>query len=233
MKNEKVNKLTEWLKSQRNLSIIVICAIALLCFGMVSFGVEYGLHKLHRDRYHHYTTYEIYKETNHLVYDSIKLSLVKEVDRYIAKVSNNNSALNGLVVVDQCIEHDIDICFVLAQGEQESHFGTQGLARKTNSVFNVYAFDGHAYNEINKNGKYAHPNDCISPYLVLLKRNYMVDGKTEYDLLKKFVNKDGARYASAENYEQSLMDKITKIKTTTEIDNLYQALRKQRLIVGI
>ena len=184
------------------------------------------------DQYHSYSSYEIFQESNHLRYDSLKLQLSNEVDKYIAKVSGNTSALNGLVVVDRCIENDIDICFVLAQGEQESHFGTQGLARKTNSVFNVYAFDGHNYNEINKNGKYNHPNDCVEPYIALLKRDYLVDGKTEYDMLHKFVNKNGARYASATTYEQSLTDKITKIKNNTEIDILYQSLRKQKLILG-
>lgn len=184
------------------------------------------------DKYHSYSSYEIFQESNHLRYDSLKLQLSNEVDKYIAQVSGNTSALNGLVVVDRCIENDIDICFVLAQGEQESHFGTQGLARKTNSVFNVYAFDGHDYNAINKNGKYNHPNDCVEPYIALLKRDYLVDGKTEYDMLHKFVNKNGARYASATTYEQSLTDKITKIKNNTEIDMLYQSLRKQKLILG-
>ena len=205
--------------------------IAFLIIGM--YLIVYScFEKASYDRYHFYSSYEIFQETNHLRYDSLKLQLSNEVDKYIAQVSGNSSALNGLVVVDRCIENDIDICFVLAQGEQESHFGTQGLARKTNSVFNVYAFDGHDYNKINSNGKYNHPNDCVEPYIALLKRDYLVDGKTEYDMLHKYVNKNGARYASAETYEQSLLDKITKIKSNTEIDNLYQSLRRQKLILG-
>ena len=184
------------------------------------------------DKYHFYSSYEIFEETNLLRYDSLKLCLANEVDNYIAQASGNSSALDGIVVVDNCIDNDIDICFVLAQGEQESHFGTQGIARKTNSVFNVFAYDGHDYNKINRNGKYEHPNDCVAPYIALLKRDYLVDGKTEYDMLNKYINKNGARYASAETYEQSLADKIAKIKSNTEIDTLYQALRKQKLILG-
>ena len=183
-------------------------------------------------KYHHYTTYEIYVEKNQLMYDSIKLSLIDEVDAYIQKTAPS-AALDGLVVVNKCLEHDIDICFVLAQGEQESHFGTQGLARKTNSVFNVLAFDGKSFNEINRDGKYKHPNDCVEPYLILLKRDYLVDGKTEYDMLHEFVNKHGKRYASSETYEQNLYDKMNKIKTNTQIDMIYQQLKKQALIVGI
>lgn len=207
--------------------------ITILLGFVIAFGIVYTyITDRNYIKYHFYSSYEIFEETNTLRYDSLKLVLVNEVDRYIARASNNASALNGIVVVDNCINNDIDICFVLAQGEQESHFGTQGLARKTNSVFNVFAFDGQNYNAINKNGKYNHPNDCVAPYIALLKRDYLVDGKTEYDMLHKYVNKNGARYASAETYEQSLVDKIAKIKTNTEIDGLYQSLRKQKLILG-
>ena len=209
---------------------ITLCGVLLGLF--VIGGIREIVHVTGRDHYHHYTFFEIFEEKNQLVYDSIKLSLVNEVDGYISRVANTSS-LDGLVVVNKCLEYDIDICFVLAQGEQESHFGTAGLARKTNSVFNVFAFDGHDYNAINKNGKYAHPNDCVEPYLKLLKRDYLVDGKTEYDLLNKYVNKNGARYASAENYEKILFDKMNKIKSTTTIDSSYQELKKQALIIGI
>jgi hypothetical protein len=184
------------------------------------------------EQYHQYTSYEIYQESNQLRYDSLKLALANEVDRYIQKVSNRGSALSGLVLIDECLHYDIDLCFVLAQGEQESHFGTQGLARKTNSVFNVYAYDGQSYNAINAGGKYKHPNNCVAPYLSLLKRDYLVKGKTENDLLNRFVNARWQRYASAPNYEQALVNKITNIRNTTDIDSLYQALRKQRLIIG-
>lgn len=209
---------------------ITLCGVLLGLFVIV--GIREIVYVTGRDHYHHYTFFEIFEEKNQLIYDSIKLSLVNEVDGYISSVANTSS-LDGLVVVNKCLEYDIDICFVLAQGEQESHFGTAGLARKTNSVFNVFAFDGHDYNEINNKGKYAHPNDCVEPYLKLLRRDYLVDGKTEYDLLNKYVNKNGARYASAENYEKILFDKMNKIKSTTNIDGSYQELKKQALIIGI
>lgn len=185
-----------------------------------------------KNEYHKYTSYEIYEETNRLVYDSIKLSLIEQVNSYMQSTSKN-TALEGLVVVNNCIKYDVDICFVLAQGEIESHFGTCGLARKTNSVFNVFAYDDKSYNEINKNGKYRHPNDCVEPYLKLLKNNYLVDGKTEYDMLNKYVNKHGKRYASACDYEEKLHSKMNKICETTNIYNSYQALKKQALILGI
>lgn len=168
-----------------------------------------------------------------LKYNSAKLELVKEVDNYIKKVAPQSS-LDGYVVVEECLSNGIDICFVLAQGEQESHFGTAGLARRTNSVFNVYAFDGQSHEEINEKGKYKHPNYSVAPYIELLKKDYLVDNKTEYDLMDgQYVNKNGARYASAENYEKMLLDKYTKIRTNTNIDSLCQETNKFKLFLGI
>lgn len=187
---------------------------------------------IEKNKYHSYTRYEIYTEMNQLTYDSIKSVLVEQVNSYIQQ-SAPTSALDGLVVVNNCIDYDIDICFVLAQGEIESHFGTKGLARKTNSVFNVYAFDGKELHEINKNGKYKHPDDSVEPYIELLKREYLVENKTEYDMLKKYVNYCGNRYASAPDYEQKLSSKIEKIQQTTDIENTYQLLKKQAYILGI
>ena len=184
------------------------------------------------DKYHSYTRYEIYTEMNQLTYDSLKAVLVEQVNSYIQQ-SAPTSALDGLVVVNKCIDYDIDICFVLAQGEIESHFGTQGLARKTNSVFNVYAYDDKKLHEINKNGKYKHPDDSVEPYIKLLKREYLVENKTEYDMLKKYVNYRGNRYASALDYEQKLSSKIEKIQQTTDIGNTYQMLKKQAYILGV
>ena len=185
-----------------------------------------------KDKYHSYTRYEIYTEMNQLTYDSLRAVLVEQVNSYIQQ-SAPTSALDGLVVVNKCIDYDIDVCFVLAQGEIESHFGTKGLARKTNSVFNVYAYDGKELHEINKNGKYKHPDDSVEPYIELLKREYLVENKTEYDMLKKYVNYCGNRYASAPDYEQKLSSKIEKIQQTTDIENTYQMLKKQAYILGI
>lgn len=182
--------------------------------------------------YREYGTCEMYIEKNTLKYDSIKLVLVNEVNTYINSVTNS-SALDGIVIVNSCIKYNIDICFVLAQAEIESHFGTKGLARKTNSVFNVFAFDGQTYNEINKNGKYAHPNNSVEPYLNLLCKEYLIDGKTEYDLLHNYINKDGKRYASDENYEKNLFDKMDKIRKSTKIDNTSLLLKKHALIIGL
>ena len=212
----------------------VVCAIVfIIVFVGGSFLFKFFIDKeIERDKYHSYTRYEIYTEMNQLTYDSIKSVLVEQVNSYIQQ-SAPTSTLDGLVVVNNCIDYDIDICFVLAQGEIESHFGTKGLARKTNSVFNVYAYDDKKLHEINKNGKYKHPDDSVEPYIELLKREYLVENKTEYDMLKEYVNYRGNRYASAPDYEQKLIDKIEKIHQNTNIDSTYQMLKKQAFILGI
>ena len=64
-----------------------------------------------------------------LKYNAAKLELVNEVDNYIKSVASQSS-LDGYVIVEECLNNSIDICFVLAQGESESHFGTAGLARR-------------------------------------------------------------------------------------------------------
>lgn len=219
-----MNNFVEFLKHQWQRVTVIVSSVILCIFTCI-----YITHN-NIEHYKHYTSYQVYIETNKLVYDSIKLSLVEQVDQYISQVAHSSN-LNGLVLVNNCLEYDIDICFVLAQAEQESHFGTQGVARKTNSVFNVFAFDGKNYNQINTNGKYAHPNDCVEPYMRLLKRDYLVNGKTEYDMLNEYVNKHGKRYASSENYEQALFNKVNKIKNNTSIDSTYQELLKQKLII--
>ena len=183
---------------------------------------------------------EIYSPSNvqecvmTLKYDAAKCALVNEVDEYIKCVAPFSS-LDGYVVAEECLKNSIDVCFVLAQGEQESHFGTTGLARKTNSVFNVYAFDGLKHEEISPKGKYEHPNYSVSAYISLLKSDYLVDGKTEYDLMENggYVNRNGARYASSETYERSLYEKFAKIKTSTKIDSLCQEVNKYKLFLGL
>ena len=61
-----------------------------------------------------------------------------------------------------CDLYDVDIRLVLAQGHLESHFATRGTAAKTNSMFNIGAYDGHSASKQIKNGfGYVDPNYSI------------------------------------------------------------------------
>ena len=153
--------------------------------------------------------------------DSVKTQLINEVDTYINTIAPS-SKLDGEIVVDMCCEYTVDIAFVLAQGQIESHFGTAGTARKTNSIFNVGAYDGYSAAKQRANGfGFSHPNESVEPYLILLTNNYLVNGKTINDLMHVYVNHLGMRYASDTRYEYMLRSVYNKINSKTNINSLY------------
>ena len=146
--------------------------------------------------------YAIYQERTELKYWSSKDSLVAAIDNYIITTAPE-STVDGLFLLNKCQEYNVDLVFVLAQATLESHFGTTGIAKKTNSVFNIGAYDGKSLHAISSKYKYENPNLSIDPYLTLLNDSYL-DGKSEEELLSNFVNKHGKRYASYKNYEKEL-----------------------------
>lgn len=166
--------------------------------------------------------YDCIKEAE-LKYWEIKSQLCDEVQKYITSVAPTSN-LRGYAVVEECELYNIDIKFVLAQGELESHFATKGLGGKLNNVFNVGVFDNISYAEIPENYKYDTPNQSIRPYLELLANKYLVD-KLETDLLIEYVNKDGNRYATDSNYESKLKERHTFISMHTKIDSLQNQLK--------
>ena len=153
-----------------------------------------------------------------LKYFETKSKLVTEIQDYMFSVAPTTN-LSALEIVDLCQKYTVDVKFVLSQAEIESAFGTKGLASKTRSVFNLGAFDNLSYSEIKSQYRYMHPNASIEPYLKLLNERYLVD-KLESDLMLNYVDKNGARYASDEFYEEKLRNKYQYIKKNTAIDSL-------------
>lgn len=154
----------------------------------------------------------------------LKLSLYKEVNDYISSKTKLHQ-LDSKLLVDLCFEYDIDIIFVLAQGQIESLFGTKGIASKTNSVWNIGSYDGRSADYINRKGKgYEHPNHSIEPYLKVLKNHYLVN-KTEEHLMNNFVNKYGQRYASNPQYEVMLRSVYRHIDKNTNIASLQRTIK--------
>ena len=165
-------------------------------------------------------------------FDVAREDLAVEVDKYIITVAPN-SDIDALNLIDLCSKYNVDIRLVLAQGHLESHFGTLGTAARTNSVFNVGAFDGHSASKQIKNGYgYAHPDFSVEPYLILLTTRYLVDGRVEEDLLDNFVDKNGNRYASSTTYEAALKAKIDNMDTIADITNKYNVYKKYKLKLG-
>lgn len=203
-----------------------ISAISIIVFIIISITCIVNSLQNKRCEY----TCNVYRDNIELKYQNAKSLIIDEVDKYIREVAPT-STLNAITLFNLCEEYDIDIKFVLAQGHIESHFGTKGMARKTNSVFNVFAFDGQEYHKISRKGKYDHPDHSIAPYLKLLYNDYIVDDKTEYDLMDKFINKDGNRYASDPLYESKLRKKFEYISENTNLDKLLSNYNMYKIIL--
>ena len=157
-----------------------------------------------------------------LKYWETKSNLCDEVQKYIISVAPTSN-LRGYAIVEECEKFNIDIKFVLAQGEVESHFATKGIGGKLHNVFNVGVFDGLTSEEVKTTYKYDYPNQSIRPYLELLHRRYLVN-KLEVDLLDNYVDVDGNRYATDPAYESKLKEVYTYIYMHTKIDSLQQQM---------
>jgi len=155
--------------------------------------------------------------------------LIEEVENYITRLAPT-SKLDPGYLVTECLEYDTDIVFVLSQALLESHFGTKGVAIRTNSVWNVGAWDDGQLRYW-----YSHPNKSIEPYLKLINEDYLINvtasGDTIYKdlnhLLKDrgYVNHNGARYASARGYENGLRKLMIEIDQETSISFYQEILR--------
>lgn len=202
----------------------IICIVCGIVAGIVlAVGIGYVM----ENRNH---AIDVYRQRLELKYYGTKDTLVSAVDAYIQRIAPG-SCLNGLTVVNECEKHDIDLAFVLAQGKVESHFGTKGIAGKTHSVFNVYSYDGKSADEIRSAGHaYDHPDESVEPYMKLLKVRYLNDGRTEMDLMDKYVNNEGNRYATDREYESKLISVYMDICSSTPIDELWGRLMKYKML---
>lgn len=221
------NTIKEWFRDDSFLLsciVVIIILTTFICFGIWK---EYMV----RESITNYS-YIIWQDEGQSKMNALREKMAEEINKYIQEVAPSSS-LRGLHLLDDCHEADIDIVFVLAQGQIESHYGTTGLARKTNSVFNVYAYDGTEFEEIHEKGKFSHPNKSVKPYLDLLSRRYLSSNVSEYDLMLNFVDKDGNRYASDPNYEKKLLATYEKILKTTKIDSLQREYNKIKLVSGL
>ena len=211
-------------------AFLIKCVIFCLCLLVCGVGYNVIERKIEQYRLLNYP-FEVLKHEAELSYNEYKSELVGVVKAYIDSIAPTSS-LNGYAIVENCEKYDLDIKFVLAQGQIESHFGTTGMAVKTNSVFNVGAYDKLTIEQINGKFKYKHPDHSIEPYMKLLYRDYISGSKTELDLMAKYVNKNGQRYSSNPDYERKLMALYEKIDNETDISTLQGEMRRYKIILG-
>ena len=195
-------------------------------FGVISFGV----HILDVTKEKHYFkknyVFDVYREILELDYYRSKDALVDVVDSYIKEVAPS-SVMNGIAFVNKCDEYNMNLFFVIAQAQVESSFATKGLGQKMNSAFNVKAYDGKGSKYMDK---YDHPDDSIEPYIILVKKNYMGDSKTEMDLMNNYVNFEGKRYATNPDYEEMMLSTYKKL--INRYDKVYDEYLKYKTLSG-
>lgn len=213
---------------------ILIISILILSIG-ISLFFPFQLDKrLDRLEHHHKSMEYSYAidcvREAELKYWETKSLLVTEIQNYIDQIAPTSN-LRAYAIVEECEKYQVDIKFVLAQGEIESHFGTKGLGSKLNNVFNVGVFDGFKFEQINNKYKFDHPNQSIEPYIKLLINRYLVD-KLEMDLMENYVDVDGNRYASNPDYESIFKAKYNYISNNTNIDSLQLQLKNYAIKCG-
>jgi len=193
--------------------IIIILALACTILGLY-------LGKLENEQLMRKASEEIEIDSTEIIKDSLTKILIEEVSNVIQDYAPE-SKLNADSIVLNCIEYNVHPSFVLAQGINESHLGTKGLAVKTNSVWNVGSFDSATVETARC--RYETQNESIKHYLTYLKNNYLVD-KTEEDLLNNFVNIHGYRYASSLAYESNLRSTYNKLNRTYNLNQPFKIL---------
>ena len=153
---------------------------------------------------------------NKLTKESIIESLNKEAITFVKKYYPNCPDIISTYIVKKGLEHDIDICFMLAQTQLETSFGKAGIGR-TSSRHSLFGVERRHYSNY---------VDAINDYVKLLKTSYLVKGRTEQNLLKNYVNKGGYRYAGNPNYEVSLRKYYNTICNVTKIKSLQNQYKK-------
>ena len=195
-------------------------------FGIISFGVH--IFDVNKEKHYFKKNYvfEVYRENLELDYYRSKAALVDVVDSYIKEIAPS-SVMNGITFVNKCDEYNMNLFFVIAQAQIESSFATKGLGQKMNSAFNVKAYDGKGSKYMDK---YDHPDDSIEPYIILVKKNYMGDSKTEMDLMNNYVNFEGKRYATNPDYEEMMLSTYKKL--INRYDKVYDEYLKYKTLSG-
>ena len=116
--------------------VSMFLSVSLLIISLVSL-LNWVFHREEK-----YDTATEYMKELHVKYQGVKSDLVDATQNYIDSIAPNSN-LRALILVEKCEEYKIPITFVLAQGELESKFGTTGLAYRTNSIWNVGAYDNY------------------------------------------------------------------------------------------
>lgn len=148
--------------------------------------------------------------------DSIKNEIIDEVSKYVKSQAPRAHKFISMHLVQAGLANDIDICFMMAQTQIETCYGTTGAGRESSrrSMFGVTS------------KKYPNYEAAINHYCEVLKKYYLVKGKTEQHLMTKYVTGTGGRYAGNPQYEIELRTAYNQIKRTTSIYSLQEEYKR-------
>ena len=204
------NKRFKRIKNLFNMkNLIVLLVVLMLFWCMPTINSKNAIHK--------HNKIELIQEDK-CIYDSInkkdsiKQEIILEVNKYIKSKTSKYHKFIPKYLVHAGLSHNIDICFMMAQTQIETYYGTTGIGRESSrrSMFGV----------VKK--KYPTYEEAINHYCEVLKRYYLVKGKTEQHLMTKYVTSSGGRYAGNPNYETELKLAYNSIKRSTKIYSLQQ-----------
>lgn len=148
-------------------------------------------------------------------YDSTYAAVLKVTANYINKQAPK--AHNDLpkYLLDAALEYDIDLCFMMAQTQLETNFGTLGAGREKSrrSLFGVYT------------KKYTSYEYAINDWCNLLHKSYLGKGRTEEHLMNSYTSHSGKRYAENPSYEISLKSTYKSIVKSTGLKQMQTELK--------
>ena len=207
-----------------NKELLSILIVLMLLFGSIylltcnSAPVEYKNIPIENvSRHHHVAKIDTFQIIDTLqIKDSIQNKLVDEVSKYVKLQAPKSHQFIPKYLVQAGLNNNIDICFMMAQTQIETCYGTTGAGRESSrrSMFGVIQ------------RKYPTYEHAINHYCEVLKKYYLVKGRTEHHLMTKYVTGTGGRYAANPRYEAELKVAYNYIKRTTNIYNLQEEYKK-------
>ena len=148
-------------------------------------------------------------------YDSVYDAILLETTAYINKQAPKAHINLPKFLLDAALKHDIDLCFMMAQTQLETNFGTLGAGREVSrrSLFGVYA------------KKYSTYEYAINDWCELLHKSYLGNGRTEQHLMGNYITRSGRRYAENPRYEIELTSTYKQIVKSTELKRMQSEIK--------
>ena len=210
------NKRFKKIKTKIAISIVLLFMLISVC--MTSFGNLYStpINKTKIEYVSPKQNQNVIKIDTIQKKQQIADELIVEVSKYVKSRTSKADQFIPKYIVQAGLANDIDICFMLAQTKIETTFGTAGAGRPISrrSLFGVAV------------RRYSNYESAVNDYCALLKKSYLVKGRTEQHLMTRYVTGTGGRYAGNPNYETELRRAYNDIKRLTNIYSLQEEYKR-------